>query len=531
MYKFNRWLFIILFSLSLIFTCCKNNSDINEPATPQNPLDVKNLRIESQDKSIQLTWVIPEAANIDKIMIEYDNAEKTTVELEANASLYTFTAGIHGQYYSFNVYTLNKQGQKSNGITKKALFTDFSEFDNTIMLINIPDNIEITTKEWLSKQVTDLADCTLIEKNSENKSLKIDIKGRGNSSWWVPKHSYSIKLDKKENLFGIANGKHKNYALIANYFDKTLIRNKLAYYVGEQIFDSLSWSQHTKSVNVFINGTYRGVYLLTERIKIDENEINVPDVSKTDKLTDVNNDGVINCLDGGWILEINERLDETYNWITDNSVSISLKDPDDYEGWENIRDYINDVESVLYNDSIFTDVDNGWRKYLDESSFIDWLIINEIAKNPDSCWYSSCYMYFNPSDQKLYMGPVWDFDIGFGNVNYNESSEYEGFWAKESGWYVRLFEDSVFVNNVKARWTQKKSEIDSLFDIIEQYTQAVENDARLNFTVYPILGTYVWANPDGYEDRTTYQSEVDFLTAWLSNRIPWLDQAIGELGV
>ena len=517
------------FLFSLFCFCCKYNSVINKSENlTQKILDVKNLRITSQDEYIQLTWELPEEADIAKIVIEYDDG-KTSTELKADTTSYSFTNGVHGQYYSFKVFTVGNNGIKSNGVTQKGLFTVFSEFENPIMLINIPDNIEITTKEWLSKKGLELADCTLIEKNSQNKSLKLDIKGRGNSSWWFQKISYSIKLDKKENLFGIANGKHKNYALIANNFDKTLIRNILAYYMGDQVFNSLPWTQHTTSVNLFINGEYRGIFLLTERIKLDENEINILDVSKSNKLTDVNNDGVINCLDGGWILEINERLDETYNWITDNGVSISLKDPDDYEGWENIKDYINDVESVLYNDSIFTDVDNGWRKYLDENSFIDWLIINEIAKNPDSCWYSSCYMYFNPTDQKLYMGPVWDFDIGFGNVNYNESKEYEGFWAKQSGWYVRLFEDTAFVNNVKARWNQKKSEIDSLFDIIEQYSQSVENDARLNFTVYPILGTYVWADPDGYEERKTYQSEVDFLTDWLSHRIPWLNEAIGDL--
>ena len=533
---------LILFTIFFfaLLNSCKHNPDtkVIKPQESKEPelgfdiKDVSNLRGVSADSCINLFWDKLEVDGLNKIIIEYNEEGKNhnKIELDKEQISWSLSQGQHGQLFSFKIYTTYLDGSESEGITTDCIFTKYSEFNNPILFINTPDNMEITTKEWLSDQNLELADCIIVDKNSpENQEIKLDIKCRGNTSMGQPKKNFSIKLDKKENLFNIADGKHKSYALIANYSDKSLIRNELAYYMGNEVFTNMGWNPNTQVINLFINGTYRGIYLLTERIKIDEKEINIPDVSKTAKLTDLNNDDEINFLDGGWILEINERLDEKYNWETDNKIPISLKDPDEYESWEDIKGYLNLVESVLYDEDIFNDATNGWRKYLDENSFIDWYLVNEIAKNNDAKWYSSCYMYFNPVTQKLYMGPVWDFDIGFGNIDYNGCDDYQGFWIKGCGWYSRLFADSIFVENVKSRWTAKKNEIDALVQNIDDMADNLQGDVDVNFTKWPILGEYVWPNAPGYAERTTYQSEVDYLKTWLTNRIAWLDTAIGEL--
>jgi spore coat protein CotH len=225
-----------------------------------------------------------------------------------------------------------------------------------------------------------------------------------------------------------------------------------------------------------------------------------------------------------------------FNWFSDHVIPFSLKDPDDYSDWTKIQDYLNEVEDVLYGNN-FEDDTEGWRKYLDEDSFIDWYLVNEVAKNNDACWHSSVYMYFNPKDGKIHMGPLWDFDIGFGNIDYNGCDQYEGFWIKNSGWYSRLFQDSGFVTAVKNRWSETKSDLEALgstesSSVVTSVSEMADNlktDAEVNFNVWTILGTYVWPNAAGYEERTTYQSEVDYLTLWLKNRIAWLDDAIGSL--
>lgn len=425
---------------------------------------------------------------------------------------------------------LGGAGFQSKAITTKQIFLDYSSFENPVIIITLPDGVDdITTKEWLLDNGYDYARADIIDTadNGKKTEISLDIKGRGNSSWGMDKKSYSIKLEKKNNLLNIAAGKHKNYALIANYADKTLLRNQLAYYMGREIFSNMEWNPHTKQVNLIINGTYRGLYMLTERIKINKNIVNIKDVGEFDD---------DDFSEGGWIVEVNQRLDETYNWISSHNTYFSLKDPDDYKGWKKILSYMEEVEDVIYGEK-FKDKYNGWRSRLDEGSFIDWYLVNEIAKNCDAIWFSSVYMYYNSEDGLIHMGPLWDFDIGFGNINYNDCDSYEGFWIKDSGWYKRLFEDEEFESAVKNRWEEKKNDIFALLsegtseDIttIKEMSDALEDDAAVNFTLWQILGTYVWPNAQGYEERTTYQSEINYLSSWLNNRIEWLDENIALL--
>ena len=183
----------------------------------------------------------------------------------------------------------------------------------------------------------------------------------------------------------------------------------------------------------------------------------------------------------------------------------------------------------MYGDD-FANSESGWRKYIDESSVIDWYLANEFCKNNDAIFYTSVYMYYNPTDSKLHLGPNWDFDISCGNINYNDCDKTDGFWIKRAAWISRMFEDSSFVSAVKSRWNEKKSEVySSVVSQIQSMADDIEVSANANFTKWQILGTYVWPNADGYESRTTYQSEIDYLKSWCSNRYTWLDSAINAL--
>lgn len=482
---------------------------------------VSSLIVSPGDGKIHLSWNKTENMGSCSLSLEIKTSdERKVISLSGDTVSYDFTEGKHGSMYEFTICTCRDvDGETLNGesVSVSSLFYKYSLFENPIMVITLPDGVDdITTKTWLEDMNLDSARCEIIDNSSEknNDTFNVDIKGRGNSSWGMIKKSYSVKLEEKRNLFGIADGKHKNYALIANYADKSLIRNRLAYYMGTEIFTYMDWNPHTIEVNLIVNGRYYGVYLLTERIKINKNIVNITDISEKE--------------DGGWIVEVNARLDETYNWTTLHGVPISLKDPDDWSGWEKIRDYIDSVEEVLYGDN-YTDAEDGWRKYLDEDSFVDWYLVNETAKNNDAAWYSSVYMYYNPEDGKIHMGPLWDFDIGFGNINYNGCDNPEGFWIKGAGWYARLFTDPEFIEAVKTRWKEKKAQIDNLSAIISSYSLSLERDAAVNFTLYPILGLYVWPNASGFETRTTYLSEVGYLSNWLERRIEWLDKNINSL--
>lgn len=379
------------------------------------------------------------------------------------------------------------------------------------------------------------------------KSAELTIKGRGNSSWKnAPKKSYTIKFKEKQNFLGL--GENKSFALIANYFDKTLLRNMTSYELAKNVFDKMPWNPGTKCVQLFINNVYQGVYLAVETIKISGSRVDIPDVSKCGNIEEFEN--------FGFILEIDSRQDEDFNFETEKNVPFSLKEP----GGEDLRPSVKEslqekikgkiqaAENAVYSEDFANhESETYYGKFLDVDSFVDWWLMEELAKNTDSNFYSSCYMYFNPNEKKLFMGPVWDFDLGWGNINfYNPDESYTGFKAEEKitgreenesgksweNWILRLRQDENFVKKAKERWIEVKPQVESYFnsekteDMSYKNNLAVlnNNEAELNFVRWPILGKSVWKNPAGCEDRKTYGDENKFFTGWQTNRIKWLDE-------
>jgi hypothetical protein len=346
-----------------------------------------------------------------------------------------------------------------------------------------------------------------------------DIKGRGNSTWGMPKKPYSLKLSTKKSVLGMSE--HKRWALMANYSDKTLLRTEVAFRMGT-VFDNLAWTSRSKQVNFYFNNQYVGVYQLTESIKIDTNRVNINEISEK-------NPG------GGYILEIDVRKGEIFNFTTTRGIVFNCSDPDDgldkvIDGdtrtiFEKIRTDVQHVEDVIYS-ADFADFDEGYRKYIDIDSFVDWYLVNEITKNNDAVFYSSVYMYYDPVQKKYCMGPLWDYDISSGNINYNGNDNPEGFWIKGCAWITRLFQDPYFVSLVKNRWNAKKQEIANLSQYIDDQAAYLDRAQTYNFKKWNILNIYVWPNA---VVTGSYQGEIDYIKSWLGQRIAWLDTAINGL--
>lgn len=388
------------------------------------------------------------------------------------------------------------------------LVSDLKDTGIPVLKINTNNGRSITSKtEWID------ASFEILGSHCGFEDLVVDeikIKGRGNSSWKQYKKPYSIKLGSKSKILGMK--KSKRWVLIANYSDKSLLRNYYASYLGNSIYNS-TWNPSFESVHLVLNGKYRGVYLLGEQIKIEENRLNIDDISK------------VGVNEGGFVLEVNEREDEKTNFKTSRGVCISFKDPD--EGSDEIRDTVRSIvqnaEDVLYSGN-FTDSENGWRKFIDENSVIDWYIVNEFTKNNDANFYCSVYLYFDPADRKLHLGPNWDFDISCGNIDYNGCDDPVGLWIEKSSWVSRMFQDSVFVEKVNMRWNSTKKELhDSINKWIPENALFLQRAADCNFKKWKVLGHYIWPNAADYQIRTTYQSEIDYLISWLNRRFAYLD--------
>ena len=346
-----------------------------------------------------------------------------------------------------------------------------------------------------------------------------DIKGRGNSTWGLPKKPYSLKLTEKKSLLGMPS--HKRWALLANYSDKTLLRTETAFKLSSML-DNLAWTPRSQQVDLYLNSQYKGVYQLTEAIKLDENRVNVTEIKK-------------GTPSGGYILEIDVREGEVFNFRTTQGIVFCCSDPDDgldkiINGdtrslFEKIQEDVQAAEDALYSAG-YADPDTGYRHYLDVDSFIDWYLVNEITKNNDAVFFASVFMYYDPVKEKYCMGPVWDFDISLGNIDYNGSDNPVNFWIKNSPWIARLFEDPWFVSQVKARWNQKKAEFNSIPQFIDQRASYLAIAQTFNFRKWTILDKIVWPNP---QINGSYYGEIAYMKSWLTTRLNWLDGAINGL--
>ncbi|WP_158748239.1 CotH kinase family protein [Acidobacterium sp. S8] len=344
----------------------------------------------------------------------------------------------------------------------------------------------------------------------------------GNSTIEMPKKPYKVKLNSKAPLLGMPS--NKNWILLANYDDKALMRNYVALELSQRL--SMPWTPSSVFVELFVNDQYEGNYQLTQEVDIGKTQVNITEMDDTD------NSG--KALTGGYLLEIDQHQDEDFVFTTPHGVEFGLQDPDPATSEQSsyIQSYVQEAEDSLYSGN-FTDSTTGWRSYFDQNTLINWYLTNEIMGNVDADFYSSDYVYKDKNNPLLYMGPVWDFDISSGNVNYAPIVSPDIWWVgTDAAWYSRLFQDPKFTDAVIARWKQvKASQLDTLPAFIDQTAANLNQSQQNNFQRWPILGVAVWPNS---EVAGSYQGEVDFLKSWLTQRIAWMDsqfsQGIGPTG-
>ena len=379
------------------------------------------------------------------------------------------------------------------------------------LLKKLPE-INIETAEYqdiISKEdyITGIFEFFSNDYEFENFSFPMKIRGRGNSSWNFPKKSYQFKFDDKYNLFDMPND--KKWLMLANYSDKTMIRNAIAFELG--YLSSLDWSPGFHFAEVSINGESKGLYQFTEKVETgDSNRVKIGDQ--------------------GYLLEVDQlnRIDDDdIAFWTNKKLLFVVKDPDLEWGsveLEEIESYVNETENILYGET-FKDPDLGYSKYIDVDSFVDWYIINEISKNNDAIFLSSVYMNY-VSGGKLKMGPLWDFDIAFGNINYNNNEKIEGFWIKNALWIERLFEDQKFVDRVKTRYKYFYNNKNSILEKARTYSNQIEQSRINNESVWNILGKYIWPN---YFIGNSFEDEQIYFENWINDRMDWLNTEISKL--
>ena len=388
----------------------------------------------------------------------------------------------------------------------------------------------------------------------------IEIRGRGNSTWWQEKKPYHIKLDKKTDLFGM--GENKHWVLLANAMEGSHLRNVLSY--GFSGLLGLDYCQSIH-VQVILNGEYVGLYQLCENIRIDESRVDIfdwedtaEDVAKAiAKAENLSEDDLKSLeegmktdfswvtsgkfkkytisdyydtssfdITGGYVLELDEYFDEVSKFITDHDdIPIMIHNPeylatnDKMFGY--VRDYIQNMEDALYDRNGYSSEGKHWSEYLDTKSFIDYWISNQAFKSVEIL-YKSAYMYKDVGG-KLIFGPVWDMDWASGNhanLGDGDAAQYNT-WTQEHSqdreyWYKAVYDDPWFMTSVADRWWEARVKLQETIDTIDGLYELLAPEAEKNIERWGKIG------------RWSYEKEVAELKKWLINRMAWMDEQLAK---
>ncbi len=366
----------------------------------------------------------------------------------------------------------------------------------------------------------------------------IGIELRGSSAQGFEKKSYAIEtrdaLGNNRNVSLLGMPAENDWVLYGPYSDKALIRNVLAYRLANEIG---RYASRSRCCELVLNWEYMGVYILLEKIKRDKNRV---DISRLEP-TDVTGDAVT----GGYIIKIDkpagakldgwespyppypsawQRIFYQYHYPDQDVIVPQQK--------AYIQNYIASFEKLMTRPD-YADPQNGYAKYIDVDSFVDYFLISELSKNVDA--YRLSTFFYKDRDSKngkLVIGPIWDFNLAFGNADYYGSSYFSGwqvdflepddYWQNPF-WWRKLMEDSCFTNKIHRRWFELRKTAFSqsrIYAIIDSLVLHLNEAQRRNFERWPILGVYVWPNPF---IGGNYQAEIRYLKFWVQSRMLWMD--------
>lgn len=346
----------------------------------------------------------------------------------------------------------------------------------------------------------------------EQSTTDVKIRGRGNQSWTVAKKSYRLKFPEKTALISDSDYSNRDWLLIANHADKSMIRNITAYNLG-RCLDGIEWSPMSELVDVYLNGKYRGVYVLTERIEVAKGRVNI------------NEEGD----DIGFLFELDSyaegKLFSDYFIAGTRKYSVHS----DFTQISQVKQLAEHV-SAAYDAALLGDYSEV-SSYLDLDSVVDMYLICEYMRNLDTGW-SSFYMYTKETDGKIYFGPPWDFDLSSGNTH--NSPESDGLFVGNlygmseddrhcHVWYTALMKHEWFRELVRDRWNEVKSDIQGCVDSCCNYVFDNLYAVERNFDRWDVLSQRINQEPTEVLKLKSCKENVEYMRDWLGERYEYLD--------
>jgi hypothetical protein len=526
------------------------------------PVDVSPHKTELVEDDRTVTVTMPTVTDFSNLLFQYslasDDDEKelkvlvngiplvngeTRIDASGEETYVVVHDGHHGKRYQL---TAKNTGLPVVRINTKGLFT----LDELEAYLNALQNNGVDQRVWLPEadktfvtvRIEDFDGTPGMKTKDGDPIYETDtkIKGRGNYSWKWQKKPYALKFDNKTTVLGMPA--HKRWVLLANWRDRTLLRNDATFWLAKKATDELPYTTRGQFVELEFNGEYRGNYYLCEQIKIDENRVNINEFKE--KSGDPT---------GGFLMEIDSYFDEVNKFLSEPfGLRYMFKEPDEdadaLEAAGNVeiannyraayswmRTHINEFETVLKTKSAVEAKE--YENYLDVNSAIMFMLLNELVANGDFFQTSndevfgphSTYLYKDKGENaKIYMGPVWDFDY----LTFTSCRSWRGFKSNQYYYYYMLHNQD-FVDQVKYLWSKYKTIFEGLTDYIDDMARKLSLSQKFDEGRWPYATNQANRNDnkDFYENGQVvpYLTAVGRMKTYFEARIDWMNTQITNL--
>lgn len=377
----------------------------------------------------------------------------------------------------------------------------------------------------------------------------VEVRGRGNSTWGLLKKPYRLKFPEKFSPIGLDHAKAKSWTLLAQDMDKSLLRTHLAFEYSRLLLDEAEGWHDEKAVlftpcsryvnvyltgnyfysdtyrTVYLDGAYLGVYQMSDQVERDGGRIAVEKLEADDG---ANPDKI----SGGYVLETDVHDGDHYSRLKGVKYSIKYPKDDDCDPaqYEYIASFVDRMEAALYSDH-WQDSEEGWRKYLDERTLVDFIIIKELAADMDG--FTSTYLYKRRGVDKLFFGPIWDCDKGWDNERRINSQcppssnlmIHAGFGlpgCDGQDWYERLWEDRGLRRLVAERWAARRDALLSLTDrVLDEVPASMQRSIQANFMVWDFDTQF---SSEAKAPASSYEAEIERIRTLTRERAALLDR-------
>lgn len=403
------------------------------------------------------------------------------------------------------------------------------------------------------------------------------IKGRGNATWNYAKKPYNIKLDKAAGLLGL--GKEKGFCLLANYTDYSLLRNRIVYDLAEEV--GIPFTMDARSIDLYINGDYMGAYLLTEKIEIGENVVDIVDLEGATE--DVNSEDLDSYAQGGtnrwavntqkWVdipnnpeditggylleMELNDRYpNEVSGFVTTGGQAVVIKYPE-YASKNQVKyisSFYQELEDAIYSETGYNSLGKHFSDYIDVESFARMYALQEFAMNLD-VGITSFYLYKDSDlegDGKIHAAPVWDFDRALGNYSSRNGVDL----TNPTQWYAKIAKMHSNANklNIMSQavtheeimkkaaeiWEKELAPVVKVLlgeetthqpkDLksLDEYKAELEASAAMNYIEWDPQ-SILKSGVDVINTGLTFEANMDYLESFISRRRDFMDEKMGAL--